>query len=66
MRGHIRLEHEMKLHMDYLEQKVEDFEREQVRWDQERRQFAKKAQVVEEQLKAAQAEAEKRVANVKA
>jgi len=66
VRGHIRLEHEMKLHMDYLEQKVEDFEREQVRWDQERRQFAKKAQVVEEQLKAAQAEAEKRVANVKA
>lgn len=29
IRGHIRLEHEMKIHMDYLEGKVEKFEKEQ-------------------------------------
>lgn len=28
IRGHIRLEHEMKIHMDYLEGKVEKFEKE--------------------------------------
>ena len=28
IRGHIRLEHEMKIHMDYLEAKVEKFEKE--------------------------------------
>ena len=26
IRGHIRLEHEMKIHMDYLEGKVENLE----------------------------------------
>jgi len=29
IRGHIRLEHEMKIHMDYLEGKVEKQEKEQ-------------------------------------
>lgn len=29
IRGHIRLEHEMKIHMDYLEAKVEKFEKDQ-------------------------------------
>lgn len=29
IRGHIRLEHEMKIHMDYLEGKVEKLEKEQ-------------------------------------
>jgi hypothetical protein len=28
IRGHIRLEHEMKIHMDYLESKIEKFEKE--------------------------------------
>jgi hypothetical protein len=28
VRGHIRLEHEMKIHMDYLEGKIEKFEKE--------------------------------------
>jgi hypothetical protein len=28
IRGHIRLEHEMKIHMDYLEAKIEKFEKE--------------------------------------
>ena len=34
IRGHIRLEHEMKIHMDYLEGKVEKFEKEQKFHDQ--------------------------------
>jgi hypothetical protein len=29
IRGHIRLEHEMKIHMDYLEGKVEKFEKDE-------------------------------------
>jgi len=33
IRGHIRLEHEMKIHMDYLEGKVEKFEKEQKQQD---------------------------------
>jgi chromosome segregation ATPase len=33
IRGHIRLEHEMKIHMDYLEAKVEKFEKEQKAFD---------------------------------
>ena len=33
IRGHIRLEHEMKIHMDYLEGKVEKFENEQKSWE---------------------------------
>lgn len=28
VRGHIRLEHEMKIHMDYLEGKIEKFDKE--------------------------------------
>ena len=34
IRGHIRLEHEMKIHMDYLEGKVEKFEKEQGQKDE--------------------------------
>ena len=30
IRGHIRLEHEMKIHMDYLEGRVEKFEKEKL------------------------------------
>jgi len=30
IRGHIRLEHEMKIHMDYLEGKIEKYEKEQI------------------------------------
>jgi hypothetical protein len=35
IRGHIRLEHEMKIHMDYLEGKVEKFEKEEDSHEQE-------------------------------
>jgi hypothetical protein len=30
IRGHIRLEHEMKIHMDYLEGKIEKYEKEHI------------------------------------
>ncbi len=33
IRGHIRLEHEMKIHMDYLEGRLEKFEKEKVQVD---------------------------------
>ena len=42
IRGHIRLEHEMKIHMDYLEAKVEKFEKEQKLIDQEKTTLNKK------------------------
>jgi hypothetical protein len=35
VRGHIRLEHEMKIHMDYLENKVENFSSLQAEWERE-------------------------------
>lgn len=35
IRGHIRLEHEMKIHMDYLEGKVEKFEKDESSREQE-------------------------------
>lgn len=40
IRGHIRLEHEMKIHMDYLEGKCEEFERFRLKFEAERRSFA--------------------------
>jgi hypothetical protein len=36
IRGHIRLEHEMKIHMDYLEAKVEKFEKDQKLFNEEK------------------------------
>lgn len=36
IRGHIRLEHEMKIHMDYLEAKVEKFEKDQKSFEDEK------------------------------
>ena len=36
VRGHIRLEHEMKIHMDYLENKLELWEPKVKNWERER------------------------------
>jgi hypothetical protein len=33
IRGHIRLEHEMKIHLDYLEGRVEELEKENKKQD---------------------------------
>ncbi len=36
VRGHIRLEHEMKIHMDYLENKIELFQGQMQSWEKEK------------------------------
>ena len=36
VRGHIRLEHEMKIHMDYLENKIELFQAQMQEWEKEK------------------------------
>ena len=50
IRGHIRLEHEMKIHMDYLEAKVEKFEKEQKQVEEEKRLTAKKISQLQEKI----------------
>jgi peptidoglycan hydrolase CwlO-like protein len=50
IRGHIRLEHEMKIHMDYLEAKVEKFEKEQKQLEEEKKQTAKKISQLQEKI----------------
>jgi hypothetical protein len=47
----------MKIHMDYLEGKVEEFDHMRSRWEGERRSFAKRLQIVEEKVRK-EAEAE--------
>jgi hypothetical protein len=42
IRGHIRLEHEMKIHMDYLEAKVEKFEKDSKTADEEKNKLNKR------------------------
>jgi hypothetical protein len=37
VRGHIRLEHEMKIHMDYLEAQTEEYENVKITWEQEKK-----------------------------
>jgi hypothetical protein len=41
----------MKIHMDYLEGKVEEYENMRLRWDAERKNFAIKVQAEEEKWK---------------
>ena len=38
----------MKIHMDYLEGKVEEFDHAKVRWESERKSMQKKIQKLEE------------------
>ncbi|TNV81517.1 hypothetical protein FGO68_gene5190 [Halteria grandinella] len=52
IRGHIRLEHEMKIHMDYLEGKCEESEKLRAKWEQERRQAGNRMKMIEERLRA--------------
>lgn len=51
VRGHIRLEHEMKIHMDYLEGKVEKMEREKTGQDKEVENIQKQVQSLQDKLK---------------
>ncbi len=41
----------MKIHMDYLEGKVEEYDNVKVQWEHERRQLAKKIAMIEEKAK---------------
>ena len=50
IRGHIRLEHEMKIHMDYLEAKVEKFEKEQKNVDVTTSTMARQMESLTEKL----------------
>ena len=54
IRGHIRLEHEMKIHMDYLEGKVEKFEKEENKHKDEVYILTKKVNALQEKLKLVQ------------
>jgi hypothetical protein len=44
IRGHIRLEHEMKIHLDYLEGRVEELEKENTEIAGETKKHEKKVQ----------------------
>ena len=59
IRGHIRLEHEMKIHLDYLEGRVEEFENTNLKVTSEKKSLTKKLKDLEEKLKTASDEAEK-------
>lgn len=50
IRGHIRLEHEMKIHMDYLEAKVEKFEKEHKSNDGEISKLTTKIEQLQEKM----------------
>jgi predicted nucleic acid-binding Zn-ribbon protein len=59
IRGHIRLEHEMKIHLDYLEGRVEELENTNLKVTSEKKSLTKKLKDLEEKLKTASDEAEK-------
>lgn len=47
----LQLEHEMKIHLDYLEGRVEELENLQTKYEQDKKQNDKKIQVQEDKLK---------------
>jgi hypothetical protein len=51
IRGHIRLEHEMKIHLDYLEGRVEELENIQSKLSGDKKSHAKKLTVLEDKAK---------------
>lgn len=50
IRGHIRLEHEMKIHMDYLEAKVEKFEKDQKNVEDETAGLSRQIESLQDKL----------------
>lgn len=54
IRGHIRLEHEMKIHMDFLEGKVEKFEKDENKQKSEVTLLNKKIAALQDKLKLVQ------------
>ena len=50
VRGHIKLEHEMKIHMDYLENKIELFQAQSQQWEQTEAKFKRKIETAQDKL----------------
>jgi chromosome segregation ATPase len=59
IRGHIRLEHEMKIHLDYLEGRVEELENTNLKLNSDKKSLSKKIKEIEDKLRTAGEEAEK-------
>lgn len=56
VRGHIRLEHEMKIHLDYLEGRVEELENTVLKLNSDKKSHQKKYTALEDKLKSLQTE----------
>jgi len=59
IRGHIRLEHEMKIHLDYLEGRVEELENTNLKLTSDKKNLSKKIKELDEKLRMSAEEAEK-------
>ena len=59
IRGHIRLEHEMKIHLDYLEGRVEELENTNLKLTSDKKSLSKRLKEIEEKLRNAGEEADK-------
>ena len=55
----------MKIHMDYLEAQVEEYENIKVQWEAEKRGYQRKLAGIEEKAKVRIAEVEKEIAQVR-
>ena len=55
----------MKIHMDYLEGKVEEYDNVKVTWDHERKVLAKKIGIMEEKAKERAVEVEKEISMIR-
>ena len=51
MRGHIRLEHEMKIHMDYLDGKIEGFNAQLAGWETEKIKLTQRLETSNDKFK---------------
>ena len=59
IRGHIRLEHEMKIHLDYLEGRVEELENVSIKLTSDKKSLGKRIKELEEKVRGAAEEAER-------
>ena len=59
IRGHIRLEHEMKIHLDYLEGRVEELENSNLKLTSDKKSLSKRLKDLEDKLRGAVEEAER-------
>ena len=59
IRGHIRLEHEMKIHLDYLEGRVEELENTNLKLTSDKKSLSKRIREIEDKMRSASEEADK-------